>query len=141
MKPHNRILGAFSKMFRVVIPVTNSLYSENIRVYQNGSINETKHSVYYAYSNNPEQDNRFVFKYMQIDGNWRAYVLRTPSHKERLWDNFHTHLDPDWGNYCGGARHVDWDTPVKTISDMQKISWRWADLCLRYIETGKQFNA
>lgn len=142
MKHTKKFLSSLTVLFERLLTVGYyPLDSENIKVYQHGKVKETKAVVYRACSNNSKQDNLFVFKYMLIDGRWRAYVIRMPNHAERQWDNHITHLDPDWGKHCNGTLHVDWDSPVKALDDMQKIAHRWADLCLRYIETGKWFDS
>lgn len=122
-----------------------------LRVYTGGSVIETTPETYFANLNVVNlhgisrmkafcKDRKFIFKYMYVKGRWRAYVLRQPNTKEREWNTFIAHLDPDWGNYCDGCLHVDFDVPIKDLPEMQKVAHIWADLCFRYIETGTRIG-
>lgn len=109
------------------------------RAYRNRAVIATKPEVYCAHTDRPCRDRTFIFKYMYIENQWRAYVLRAPSAGGRKWNTFLTHLCPDWGNYCEGNFHISWNTPVTSMKDMQAIAHKWGDLYLRYIETGQRF--
>lgn len=143
MKHTNKLLSSLAVLAeRLLTAGCYPLDSNKIKVYQHGKVKETRAVVYRACSNNSKQDNQFVFKYMLIDGRWRAYVISTPNHAGRQRGNHITHLDPDWGNHYEGNLHVDWNhsvCPVKTLDEMKKIAHLWADLCLRYIETGTRY--
>lgn len=122
-----------------------------LRAYIGENAVETTPETYYANSNALSmhgisrikvlcKDRKYIFKYVYVKGRWRAYVLRQPDTKGREWNTFIAHLDPDWGDYCDGCLHVDWDQPIKKLEDMQKVAHYWADLCFRYIETGTRIG-
>jgi len=100
------------------------------------SANETGPMVYYANDNHRFRDKEYRFNYKKVNGFWRAYILRMPNLGNRSEDGHSTHRLWDGNNEA----YICWDSPVKTLSDMQNISRVWADCVQEYIATGKRFG-
>ena len=98
--------------------------------------NETGPMVYYANDNHRFRDKEYRFNYKKVNGFWRAYILRMPSLGNRSEAGHLTHRLWDGNNDA----YICWDSPVKTLSDMQNISRVWADCVQEYIATGKRFG-
>lgn len=96
---------------------------------------ETGPMIYYANDPHGREDREYRFNYKLVSGSWRAYILKMPSLGGRESGGAVTHRLFD-----GGNPYVCWDSPVKTLEDMQTISRVWADHIQEYIATGKQFG-
>ena len=99
------------------------------------SANETGPMVYYANNRHNLRDKEYQFNYKNVNGCWRAYILRMPSLGNRDTNGHSTHRLWD-----GDRPYVCWDCPVNSLKDMQTISRVWADSIQEYIATGKKFG-
>ena len=93
--------------------------------------------IYYGNSKHNASDVEFRFKYMLVNGGWRAYIIRQPSFKGRNESLSVTHRYRDSNN---NMYYVCWDTVITDIKDIQNVSKFWADCILEYIATGKRFG-
>jgi len=80
--------------------------------------------------------NFFMFKYIQKNGDWRAYILNPIDYKDRnsARSVTHRHFDSSLKLY-----YVCWTAPVKRLDDMVAISKKWAEATVEYIRTEKKF--
>lgn len=89
-----------------------------LRVYTGGNVIETTPETYFANLNVVNlhgvacmkafcKDRKFIFKYVYVEGRWRAYVLRQPDTRGHEWNTHIAHLDPDLGNHCNSYLHID----------------------------------
>ncbi len=100
------------------------------------SLYESGPVIYYANDNHNSRDKEYRFNYKNIGGNYRAYILRTPSFGNRDQSGVVTHRLWDDEN----KPYVCWDTNIKTLRDMQNVSRAWADNIQEYIATGRRFG-
>lgn len=98
-------------------------------------ITETGPMVYFANDRHGNGDREYRFNYKKVNGSWRAYILRMPDLRGRSDGCVETHRLRD-----GNSFFVCWDSPVKSLKDMQNISRAWADAIQEYIATGKRFG-
>lgn len=118
---------------------TNNGRNADIRPVQEGqsliNANETGPMIYYANDRHGRRDKEYRFNYKYVGNSWRAYILRMPSLGGRESSGVVTHR-----LYDGSRPYVCWDSPVKSLKDMQTISRVWADNIQEYIVTGKRFG-
>lgn len=121
------------------VSTTNVGGNEDIKPVQEGqamiSANETGPMIYYANDRHGRKDKEYRFNYRRVGDSWRAYILRMPSLGGRESSGVVTHR-----LYDGNKPYVCWDSPVKSLKDMQTISRVWADNIQEYIATGKHFG-
>ena len=119
--------------------ITNNGRNADIRSGQErqsmSSANETGPMIYYANDRHGRSDKEYCFNYKYVGNSWRAYILRMPSLGRRESSGMVTHR-----LYDGSRPYVCWDSPVKSLKDMQTISRVWADNIQEYIATGKRFG-
>lgn len=99
-------------------------------------IQETGIMVYFANDRYGNGDKEYQFNYKNVNGEWRAYILRMPSLRNRNSSGVITHRLYD----DNGSPYVCWDRAVTSLKDMQTISKVWADSIQEYIATGKKFG-
>ena len=95
-------------------------------------VNETGTVTYYAKNPHGLADKEYRFYYKKVGDSWRAYILRTPSLRNRDASGYSTYRIYD----RNGSAYVSWNYPVKSLADMQAISKVWADYLQEYIATG-----
>ena len=79
----------------------------------------------------------FQFKFEKKNKKWYAWIIRMPNLKNRDSSLSHTHRLFDSAT---NQFYVCWDTPLKTLHDVQTVSMLWADKIAEYIATGKHFG-
>lgn len=99
---------------------------------------ETGPMIYFANDPHGQGDREYRFNYKLVNGSWRAYILKMPSLRGRDAGGVVTHRLFENGN--PNVCWVCWDSPVRTLEDMQTISRVWADHIQEYIATGKRFG-
>lgn len=104
-------------------------------VHSRTGANETGPMIYYANDHHGQLDKEYRFNYKYVGNSWRAYILRMPSLGRRESSGLVTHR-----LYDGSRPYVCWNSPVKSLKDMQTISRVWADNIQEYIATGKRFG-
>lgn len=98
------------------------------------NITETGPMIYFANDRNEpgNSDKEYRFNYKNVNGGWRAYILRMPSLGNRPDASGVIHRLQDSGGY-----YICWDRQVNTLKDIQNISRHWADSIQKYISTGR----
>ena len=79
------------------------------------------------------EQRKYQFDIRYIAGEYRAYILSSPSYRSRPTDGHSTHRHYD------GRYYVCWSAPVRTRSDMITIAKQWAECTQKYIEQGIRF--
>lgn len=78
----------------------------------------------------------FEFNYVNLpDGTWRAYIISTPSYKDRDRDMHITHRLSD----SNGDDFVCWTEPLSSLEDCKYVSAVWAECTEKYIDYGTKF--
>lgn len=93
--------------------------------------------IYYFANGSGSLDERtFCFSYEKINGSWRAYIEKMPPLKSRDSSFVVTHRL----RATDGRTYVCWDSPIKSLHEMETVSKMWADCICEYIATGKRFG-
>jgi len=79
----------------------------------------------------------FQFQFEKKDLRWYAWIRRMPDLKTRDTSLARTHriFDEQTQNH-----YVCWNTPLRTLHDVQTVAILWADKITEYIATGKDFG-
>ena len=88
---------------------------------------------YVAPGRSPVSQRSYRFQIKKVGGEYRAYILNSPSYLNSSTDGHSTHRHYD------GRYYVCWSTPVRNQSDMVNIARQWADCTQKYIEYGTRF--
>lgn len=107
-------------------------YSRSANSHVASSAAETLFS-YTAPGSFSESERRYQFDIRKTHEGYRAYIVRTPSYRNRATDGHSTHRLYD------GRYYVCWDRPVDSYSDMLTIAKHWSDCSQKYIEHGTRF--
>ena len=101
------------------------------------ALSDSDPMFYYAKHTSGDGDNKYCFNFRKTNNAWLAYIVRTPCFNDRSDNTIITHRVFD-GKYP--LYFISWDSPVKSLKDMQTIAKVWADNIQKYIETGKRFG-
>lgn len=76
----------------------------------------------------------YAFDHCQVNGSWRAYIVRQPSYQGRSESLHDTHRLRD-----GSRLFVCWTRPVLTFKDSVAIARLWCEKTDAYIHDGTSF--
>ena len=88
---------------------------------------------YTAKGSSPESQRHYQFNICKTHEGYKAYIVQTPSYRNRETDGHSTHRLYD------GRYYVCWDRPVNSYDDMITIAKHWSDCSQKYIEQGTRF--
>lgn len=97
------------------------------------SYNDSCYLDYVASGTSAINQRKYRFRICKVSGEYRAYIERSPSYRNRSTDLHSTHRHYD------GQHYVCWSLPVRSCSGMAKIAKDWAEGTQRYIESGAKF--
>ncbi|MBF0383312.1 MAG: hypothetical protein HQL69_20005 [Magnetococcales bacterium] len=100
----------------------------------------SKYRLEYRSENSPED---YEFEFCETSEGWRAYIRRPNDDdykrysSSRATDAETSHRLTDSEN---GKKYICWDSPVRSLEAMRRITKDWSEGTAKFIHTGETFG-